>query len=117
MGIGVYIAKFLAGGALVCIFALISEIFTPKRFAGLFSAAPSVLTAGLAVTMLTQGAAKASLQAAGAVAGAVGLIAYCLAATPAVRRFKSLGGSAVTTLLWLVVAAGAYVMLTMVVPS
>jgi len=113
MGIGVYIAKFMAGGALVCIFALISEVFAPKRFAGLFSAAPSVLTAGLAVTLLTQGAAKASLQA----AGAVGLIAYCLAATPAVRRFKSLGGSAVTTLLWLIVAASAYIVLTQVVPS
>jgi hypothetical protein len=34
MGIGIYIAKFVAGGALVCIFAVISEVFAPKRFAG-----------------------------------------------------------------------------------
>ncbi len=108
MGIGVYVAKFLVGGVLVCVFALISQVCAPKRFAGLFSAAPSVLTAGLAVTLIAQSATKASPQAAGAVAGAIGLIAYCLAATPAIRRFKALGGSALATLAWLVVSVGAY---------
>ena len=38
-----YLAKFLAGGALVVLFALISEMFEPKRFAGIFAAAPSIL--------------------------------------------------------------------------
>lgn len=111
MGVGVYVAKFLVGGALVCVFALISEVCAPKQFAGLFSAAPSVLTAGLAVTLLAESAAKAAPQAAGAVAGAIGLIAYCLVATPAIRRFKALGGSALVTLVWLVVSIGAYAVL------
>src|SRR5690349_12283053 len=83
-----YLAKFLVGGALVCLFALISEISQPKRFAGLFSSAPSVLTAGLAVTLLGQGAAHAQLIAEGAVAGSVGMVAYCLVATPAIRKLK-----------------------------
>ena len=47
-----YIARFLAGGILVCLFALISEVCKPKQFAGLFSAAPSVLLAGLVLTLL-----------------------------------------------------------------
>lgn len=108
MGVGYYIAKFCVGGALVCVFALISEVGSPKRFAGLFSAAPSVLTAGLAVTLIAETAGKAALDAEGAAAGAVGLIAYCLVATPLNRRFKSLGGSALAVLAWLVVAMGAY---------
>src|SRR5215469_13902348 len=106
MGIGVYIAKFVAGGALVCVFALVSEVFAPKRFAGIFSAAPSVLTAGLAVTLIAETASKAALDAQGAAAGAEGLIAYCLVASPLVRRFKALGGAALATLVWLVVAMG-----------
>ncbi len=115
MSIGVYAARFLVGGILVCVFALVSEVCAPKRFAGLFSAAPSVLTAGLAVTLIAQNATKASSTAAGAVAGAVGLIAYCLLASPAIRRLKPLHGSALVTVGWLVVSLGAYVALVKVV--
>jgi hypothetical protein len=35
----------MAGGALVVAFALLSETLKPKRFAGLFSAAPAVALA------------------------------------------------------------------------
>lgn len=108
MGIGYYIAKLCVGGFLVCVFALVSEVFSPKRFAGIFSAAPSVLTAGLAVTLIAETAGKAALDAEGAAAGAVGLIAYCLVATPLVRRFKALGGATLAAMVWLVVAMGAY---------
>jgi hypothetical protein len=33
-----YIARFVAGGLLVCAFALVSEMYKPKQFAGIFSA-------------------------------------------------------------------------------
>ena len=102
------IAKFVLGGLLVCAFALVSEVFTPKRFAGLFSAAPSVLVAGLAVTLLAMTANKAALTAQGAIAGALGMIAYCLACTPLIRRFKALGGASLALLLWGAVSFGAY---------
>lgn len=108
MELVVYVARFLVGGALVCAFALVSEICAPKRFAGLFSAAPSVLTAGLAVTLLAETTAKAALTAGGAATGAIGMIAYCLAATPAIRRFKALRGSVVAVALWLVVSVAAW---------
>ena len=104
----IYAIRFVAGGALVCAFALVSEIWQPKRFAGLFSAAPSVLVAGLAVTLLTKSAATAQLTAEGAVAGAVGMIAYCLLATPMIRRFKALAGAGVAVTGWLVVALCVY---------
>jgi hypothetical protein len=112
-----YLVKFLAGGALVCAFALISEVCAPKRFAGLFSAAPSVLVAGLVVTLLTTGALAGVLTSEGAVAGAVGMIAYCLAATPAIRRMKALPGACLALVAWLVVALGAYGVLAKVVGS
>lgn len=115
MGITYFIAKFLVGGALVCVFALVSETWTPKRFSGLFSAAPSVLTAGLAVTLIAETASKAALNAEGAAAGAIGLVAFCLVATPLVRRFKALRGSLLAVVAWLVVAMGAYGALTGVV--
>ena len=108
MQLSVLIAKFLVGGLLVCAFALISEVFTPKRFAGLFSAAPSVLVAGLAVTLLAMTADKAALTAQGAIAGAVGMIAYCLTCAPLIRRFKALGGASLALLVWGVVSFGAY---------
>jgi uncharacterized membrane protein len=108
MHLSVLIAKFLVGGLLVCAFALISEVFTPKRFAGLFSAAPSVLVAGLTVTLLATSADKAALTAQGAIAGAVGMIAYCLACTPLIRRFKALRGASLALVVWGAVALGAY---------
>src|SRR5215203_4954195 len=106
-----YVLKFLAGGTLVVLFALASEAFEPKRFAGLFSAAPSVLLASLIVTVLLKGTAPASLSATGAVAGATGLVAYALAATWAVNRWKGLAGSVISLILWTVVSLAAYLVL------
>jgi len=105
-----YVLKFLAGGTLVVLFALASETFEPKRFAGLFSAAPSVLLASLIVTVLLKGTAPASLSATGAVAGATGLVAYALAAGWAVHRFKGLAGSVAALVPWVVVSLSAYLL-------
>lgn len=58
-----YIAKFALGGGLVCLFAVIAEVCQPKRFAGIFSAAPSALLAGLAATLISQSSTIAVLTA------------------------------------------------------
>jgi hypothetical protein len=39
--------RFLVGGAVVSVFALIGDVLKPKSFAGLFGAAPSVALATL----------------------------------------------------------------------
>ncbi len=106
-----YAAKFLAGGTLVCIFALISQVCKPKQFAGIFSAAPSVLLAGLAITLFAQGTQHAVLTAQGAIAGAFGMIFYCLLAVPAIQRYKALLGSSLSLLGWLLVSFGAFSLL------
>jgi Protein of unknown function (DUF3147) len=106
-----YLAKFLVGGTVVVLFAVVSETFEPKRFAGLFSAAPSVLLASLIVTVVLEGTAPASESASGAVAGAVGLVAFAVVSAWAVYRFKGLVGSLVSLLPWAVASLGAYLFL------
>src|SRR5205814_5273633 len=48
--------RFLMGGAVVSVFALLGDLFKPKSFAGLFGAAPSVALVTLALTLSTEGA-------------------------------------------------------------
>jgi len=103
-----YIARFVAGGLLVCLFALISQVCEPKQFAGLFSAAPSVLLAGLALTLVLRGTPAAVLTAQGAIAGAVGMVGYCLLASRFLRRFPVLPGSVMALLAWFVLAFGSF---------
>jgi len=47
--------KALAGGLLDLGFAAVSKILTPERFAGVFSAAPSVALGSLVVTLVFTG--------------------------------------------------------------
>ncbi len=107
-----YLAKFIAGGLLVCVFALISQVCMPKQFAGIFSAAPSVLLAGLVITLLTKGATHAALTTEGAIAGALGLLCYCVMATPAIKRFKTNMGVIASLLGWSLASLCAFVVLS-----
>ena len=108
-----YLARFVAGGLLVCVFALISQVCMPKQFAGIFSAAPSVLLAGLVITLLTKGAAHAALTTEGAIAGATGLVFYCVLATPAIKRFKTTIGVTVSLVGWSLVSLCAFALMSM----
>lgn len=74
--------KAVAGGALVVAFTLLGEALSPKRFAGLFGAAPAVALAGLTILLLDKRAHEASAAATGMIAGSVGMIAYALLAFP-----------------------------------
>lgn len=109
-----YVAKFVAGGLLVCIFALISQICKPKQFAGIFSTAPSVLLAGLAVTLLTKGTTHAVLTAEGAIAGAVGMVFYCVIATPTIKQHKALVGSTLSLAGWFLVSFCTFALMRVV---
>jgi hypothetical protein len=78
--------KALAGGLFVVVFALISEVLKPKRFAGLFSAAPSVALASLAITVAVEGHAEASVSAKGMLVGAVAFTASAAVGGVVARR-------------------------------
>lgn len=97
-------AKGLAGGLLVVAFALLSEGLSPKRFAGLFSAAPAVALAGLTITILDKGAHDAHESATGMIAGAFGMVAYAVAVVPLLYRTRAVSAAATAMGAWLLVA-------------
>lgn len=104
--------KALAGGLLVVAFALLSESFAPKRFAGLFGAAPAVALASLAVTLLTKSPTDAYHDSLGMIVGCVGMFAYALAIIGLLKRARSLVASLAGVAVWVavVVAIGVPVL-------
>jgi hypothetical protein len=89
----------------VVAFALVSEMLSPKRFAGLFSAAPAVAIAGLAVVLLDKGHREAHDAAVGMIAGAAGMVLYASLAVPLLARQPAPRASFVALAGWLAVAA------------
>jgi hypothetical protein len=100
--------KALAGGLLVVAFAAIAQTLTPKRFAGIFAAAPSVALGSLLVTLAFSGDKDLPASGAGMAVGAVAFVLYCLAAVPLVRRLGAWKGSAAALLVWAAVVAAGY---------
>jgi hypothetical protein len=96
--------KGLAGGSLVVAFALLSEGLSPKRFAGLFGAAPAVAIAGLAITLLDKGPHTGHENAVGMIAGAVGTIAYAATSVVLLRRMRATKAALVALGAWASVA-------------
>ncbi len=106
--VGILALRALAGGSLVALFALVSEVVKPKAFSGLFSAAPSVAIAGLAITVVHEGAAEARQGSVGMVVGAIGLAGCCVIAVGAIPRLKAFWGSLAAMAGWSAIALGLY---------
>ena len=93
-----------AGGVLVLAFAVLSETVKPKRFAGLFSAAPAVAIAGLVVTLATGPATDARDGTQGMLAGAAGMFTYAVAVVGLLKRQSADAAAAVAMIAWFAVA-------------
>jgi len=105
----ILLVKGLAGGGLVVAFALLSQGLSPKRFAGLFGAAPAVALAGLTIVLLDKGGHDAHENAVGMLAGTAGMIAYAVVAIPLLRRLRAASAAAAALGAWALVAALAAV--------
>ena len=103
--------KALIGGLAVVGFSLVGHAGHPKRFAGLFSAAPSVAVASLAITAVLKGADGAVPYARGMLTGSAGMLAYCLVSLYRIQRLHALIGSILAWLAWLLVAGGLHLVL------
>jgi uncharacterized membrane protein (GlpM family) len=101
--------KGCLGGTFVVLFAALSEPLTPKSFAGLFAAAPSIALAALVVTGITKGARADHEQSLAMVFGAGAMVCYCLTAVISVDRLGALRGSIVAFAAWASIAGLAYV--------
>jgi uncharacterized membrane protein (GlpM family) len=104
----VLVIKMLNGGLFVVAFALLGEMLRPKRFAGLFSAAPSVALANMTVVIATQGHRDAIANTRGMVVGAAAFALSALAGIVFVRRYRSRLGSALIAAPWLAIAGIGY---------
>ncbi len=72
------ILRFLIGGIVISIFAVIGDIFRPRTFSGLFGAAPTVALATLGLAFASEGTAHVSIEGRSMIAGAAGMFAYAL---------------------------------------
>lgn len=104
------VLRFLAGGAIVSVFALIADVVKPKDFAGLFGAAPSVALATLGLTIASQGKWYAAIEARSMIAGAAAFLIYAVACVYLIgmRHLKAAPTALALLLLWVVAAAGLW---------
>lgn len=80
--------RFLIGGTVVTLFAILSEVFRPKSFAGLFGAAPSIALATLGITIAQHGKAYAAIEARFMVFGAIAFFCYAASVSWMLLRIK-----------------------------
>ena len=102
--------RFVVGGAMVCLFASLGDVFKPQSFGGLFGAAPSIALATLALTLAKEGNAYATTEAHSMIAGAVALFAYAYGASWLMmrRRFRGIVASSLSILVWAAAAFGLW---------
>ncbi len=78
--------RFFFGGLVVSAFALAGELFKPKTFSGMFSAAPSVALVTLALAYAKHGRGYVALEGRSMVLGALALLAYAAACVGITKR-------------------------------
>ena len=70
------VIRFVIGGLVVSLFAVLGDKLRPKSFAGLFSAAPSVALASLGLAAAKYGTTYAAHEARSMILGAAAFVLY-----------------------------------------
>src|ERR1700751_4407678 len=101
-----YLIRFLAGGVLVSLFAIVGDVLRPKSFAGLFGAAPSVALATLTLAFWKHGGGYVATEGRSMILGAVALMIYSFLICQLLMRVhcSALIATVTATATWLVVA-------------
>ncbi len=96
------IIRFLVGGTVVCLFAVLGDFLKPKSFAGLFGAAPSVALATLGLTLAQKAPAYAATECRSMLLGAAALFCYCFAVGVMLKRgrLRALPSSLLSLPVW-----------------
>ena len=105
-----YVVRFLIGGIVVSAFAMIGDVLRPKRFAGLFGAAPSVALATLGIAVHRHGAGYAAVEGYSMMAGAIALGVYSVTVCQLLVRAKLRAAPAtlLSLVVWIIVALGLW---------
>jgi hypothetical protein len=103
-------ARFLIGGLIVSLFAMLGEILRPKSFAGLFGAAPSIALATLGITIHQKGQAFAAVEGRSMMIGAVAFFVYAALTSWVLRRYKIKPSTAAVALIpvWFAISLGSW---------
>ncbi len=104
--------RFVIGGLIVSLFALLGDVVMPKSFAGLFGAAPSVALATLSLTIRGNGKPYAALEARSMIAGAAGFLVYACFCARLMKKHNLHAASATIAGLavWLGCVVGAWLL-------
>jgi uncharacterized membrane protein len=102
--------RFLIGGVVVSLFAMLADIFRPRSFAGLFGAAPSIALATLGLTIRHDGKLYAAIEARSMIAGALAMAVYAAIVSCVLLRYKPPALAVTLTLLplWFGVSFGIW---------
>jgi Protein of unknown function (DUF3147) len=102
--------RFVVGGLVVSMFAVLGDVLTPKSFAGLFGAAPSVALATLALTIETHGKSYAARECRSMIAGAAAFIVYAFVCSRVLMKYNvsAMWVALCALLLWIGCAVGAW---------
>lgn len=102
------VVRFVVGGVIVSLFALLGDLLKPKSFAGLFGAAPSVAVATLGLTVLADGKIYAAVEARSMVLGGLAFMLYASACVYLMgkRHIRAAPASLGMLLLWAGIALG-----------
>lgn len=105
--------RFLVGGAVVSLFAVLADILKPKSFAGLFGAAPSVALATLVLTIVADGKLYASIEARSMVLGAFSFLVYACSCKILMKKldFRAPVATISGLLVWFVFSFGSWFVL------
>jgi uncharacterized membrane protein (GlpM family) len=108
-----FLWRFLIGGTVVSIFALLADVVRPKRLAGLFSAAPSVALATLALALWQGEREQVVIGARSMALAALAFVAYALTVERLLigGRRAALSVSVAVLALWSVLALAGYLAL------
>lgn len=108
MAVEEYVLRFVVGGIAVSVFAVVSDVFRPKSFAGLFGAAPSVALATLALALATEGPDYAAIEGRSMIIGAVAMCLYSILVCRLMKRaqWRALPATTMAMVAWLAVAFG-----------
>jgi hypothetical protein len=105
--------RFVIGGLVVSLFAMMGDIFRPKSFAGLFGAAPSIALATVCLTIAHHGKHYAAIEARSMVLGAIAFFLYGAMVSWVLMRYKP--STLVTTVallpVWLTTSLGLWLLL------
>jgi hypothetical protein len=98
-----YVIRFIAGGAVVSVFAVLGDLLRPKSFAGLFGAAPAVALTTLSLAFWKAGPAYVAVEGQSMVLGALALALYSIVVCQLMvrARMSALAATICASAVWL----------------